>query len=219
MPRVCASSRRSPRNDSLLRPRRFCRATPRAGPPACRRPSASTDRGGGGRTPPRTPSIAAGSVVAAPPTVAVTREVFFQLSSRRRRGGRWSCFLRSDAPPTVSLVASGPSRSHEGATEGEGGGRVAGEEGGGVFRRSAAPPRVARCSGPSRSHEGATAGEGGGAGLVLGVPASSRRRRGGRRSFSSVRVPAPRVARCSGPSRSISLVRWGDVTAIRFWPS
>ena len=98
MPRVCASSRRSPRNDSLLRPRRFCRATPRAGPPACRRPSASTDRGGGGRTPPRTPSIAAGSVVAAPPTVAVTREVFFQPSSRRRRGGRWSWFS--------SLVAS-----------------------------------------------------------------------------------------------------------------
>ena len=111
MPRVCASSRRSPRNDSLLRPRRFCRATPRAGPPACRRPSASTDRGGGGRTPPRTPSIAAGSVVAAPPTVAVTREVFFQPSSRRRRGGRWS-WLRAGAPRPGRTAAGAVERRH-----------------------------------------------------------------------------------------------------------
>ena len=75
---VRSLARRASQHNLLPNYGRHQHTTLRAGPAACRRPSASTDCGGGGRAPPRTPLIAEASVVAVLPIVPVVLGVFCQ---------------------------------------------------------------------------------------------------------------------------------------------
>ena len=116
MPHVCSLPRRPSQTNSLSDPCRSQLTKAGPGPAACRRPSASTDRGGDGRTPPWTPSRSPrGPSSPLHPLCRLSLACFSSLVASQERREEEFFFVGPLSLPRVARCA-GMSRSHEGAT-------------------------------------------------------------------------------------------------------